>query len=302
MKRALSLLRLLRPVQWAKNVFVFAPLVFSRHLFDPFFGERAILAFALFSLLSSVVYIINDIADRESDRLHPLKRMRPIASGEVPIGAALGVASVLAAACVVGTLWLGPRVVLVAAVYLGLNLGYSFGLKQVILVDVFIVASGFMLRVLAGAFAIGVLVSPWLVLCTLFVSVFLAVSKRRAEILLNIAEESEMSRPVLRKYDIQFIEQMMTVTASGMAISYALYTVAERTVEVFGTENLIFTTVFVLFGIFRYLYLVRTHGTNDNPTQLLLSDGPIIFNMIAWFAVCVLIIYSHELKLALGWS
>lgn len=300
--RPLSHLRLLRPVQWAKNAFVFAPLVFSRHLFDPDYVRQAVLAFGVFSVVSSVVYIINDIADRASDRLHPLKRTRPIASGAVSVAAALAVAAVLAAIAVIGALWLGPKVAFVAAIYLVLNLGYSFGLKQVILVDVFIVASGFMLRVLAGAFAIGVQVSPWLVLCTLFVSVFLAVSKRRAEILLNIAEESELARPVLRKYDIQFIEQMMTVTASGMAISYALYTVAERTVEVFGTENLIFTTVFVLFGIFRYLYLVRTHKTNDNPTQLLLSDLPIILNVIAWFVACVVIIYSHELKLLLGWS
>lgn len=298
----MAYLRLLRPVQWAKNAFVFAPLVFSRHLFDPAYVEKAVLAFGVFSVVSSVVYIINDIADRASDRLHPLKRNRPIASGAVSVPAALVVAFVLAGVAVAGALWLGPKVAFVAAIYLGLNLGYSLGLKQVILVDVFIVASGFMLRVLAGAFAIGVQVSPWLVLCTLFVSVFLAVSKRRAEILLNIAEESELARPVLRKYDIQFIEQMMTVTASGMAISYALYTVAERTVEVFGTENLIFTTVFVLFGIFRYLYLVRTYKTNDNPTQLLLSDLPIILNVIAWFVACVAIIYSQELKLVFGWS
>ncbi len=294
--------RMLRPVQWAKNAFVFAPLVFSRHLFDPMYGERAVLAFAVFSLLSSVVYIINDIADRSSDRLHPLKRARPLASGTVPVGQALAVAGLLGIGSACGTLWLGPKVAFIAAVYFSLNLGYSFGLKQVILVDVFLVASGFMLRVLAGAFAIGVQVSPWLALCTLFVSVFLAVSKRRAEILLNIAEETETARPVLRKYDIQFIEQMMTVTAAGMAISYALYTVAQRTVEVFGTENLIFTTVFVLFGIFRYLYLVRIHKTDDNPTHLLLSDLPTILNMIAWFIVCVVIIYSNELKNFFGWS
>lgn len=294
--------RMLRPVQWAKNAFVFAPLVFSRHLFDPAYGERSVMAFAVFSLLSSVVYIINDIADRSSDQLHPLKRSRSIATGAVSVGQALAVAALLGVVSACGAFWLGPKVAFIAAVYFSLNLGYSFGLKQVILVDVFLVASGFMLRVLAGAFAIGVQVSPWLALCTLFVSVFLAVSKRRAEILLNIAEETEMARPVLRKYDIQFIEQMMTVTAAGMAISYALYTVAQRTVEVFGTENLIFTTVFVLFGIFRYLYLVRMHKTDDNPTHLLLSDLPTILNMVAWFIVCVVIIYSHELKNFFGWS
>jgi 4-hydroxybenzoate polyprenyltransferase len=293
---------MLRPIQWSKNVFVFAPLVFSRHLFDLVYLERAVAAFAAFSLVSSVVYIVNDIADRSSDRLHPLKRMRPIASGEVSIGQAIAVAVMLLAIAGAGAHWLGLKVVFIVSLYLLLNLGYSLGLKQVILVDVFIVASGFMLRVLAGAFAIGVLVSPWLVLCTLFVSVFLAVSKRRAEILLNIEQETDHARPVLRHYDIQFIEQMMTVTAAGMAISYALYTVAERTVEVFGTENLIFTTVFVLFGIFRYLYLMRARKTDDNPTHLLMSDVPTLLNMAAWLLACVAIIYSRELRTILGWS
>lgn len=294
-------IRMLRPIQWSKNVFVFAPLVFSRHLFDLAYVERAIAAFAVFSLASSVVYIVNDIADRASDRMHPLKRMRPIASGAVSVGQAIGVAVVLLALAVIGAQWLGMKTLFITSLYLLLNLGYSFGLKQVILVDVFIVASGFMLRVLAGVFAIGVQVSPWLVLCTLFVSVFLAVSKRRAEILLNIEQETEHARPVLRHYDLQFIEQMMTVTAAGMAISYALYTVAERTVEVFGTENLIFTTVFVLFGIFRYLYLMRARKTDDNPTHLLLSDLPTLLNIAAWFLACVAIIYSHELRTFLGW-
>jgi 4-hydroxybenzoate polyprenyltransferase len=295
-------LQMLRPIQWSKNVFVFAPLVFSRHLFDAAYVERAIAAFAVFSLVSSVVYIVNDIADRAADRMHPLKRLRPIASGTVSVGQAIAVGAVLLAVAGLGAHWLGMKTLFITSLYLLLNLGYSFGLKQVILVDVFIVASGFMLRVLAGVFAIGVQVSPWLVLCTLFVSVFLAVSKRRAEILLNIEQETDHARPVLRHYDLQFIEQMMTVTAAGMAISYALYTVAERTVEVFGTENLIFTTVFVLFGIFRYLYLMRSRKTDDNPTHLLLSDLPTLLNIAAWFMACVAIIYHHELRIFLGWT
>lgn len=294
-------IRMLRPIQWSKNVFVFAPLVFSRHLFDLAYVERAVAAFAVFSLVSSVVYIVNDIADRTADRMHPLKRLRPIASGAVGVGQAIATAAVLLSVAGFGAQWLGVKTVFITSLYLLLNLGYSLGLKQVILVDVFIVASGFMLRVLAGVFAIGVQVSPWLVLCTLFVSVFLAVSKRRAEILLNIEQETEHARPVLRHYDIQFIEQMMTVTAAGMAISYALYTVAERTVEVFGTENLIFTTVFVLFGIFRYLYLMRARKTDDNPTHLLLSDLPTLLNIAAWFLACVAIIYYHELRIFMGW-
>lgn len=287
---------LVRPHQWVKNGFLFAPLVFSKHLMDPAYVLHVLEAFAIFCILSSIVYIVNDIADREADRRHPVKRTRPIAAGTITVPQAAVLAVILGVIAAAGSLELGVLYSVAAGLYFLMNLGYSLGLKQVILVDVFIIAAGFMLRVLAGAFAIGVTVSPWLVLCTLFVSVFLAVSKRRAEILLGIESESDVTRPVLRNYDIQFIEQMMTVTASGMAISYALYTVADRTVEVFGTENLMFTTVFVLFGIFRYLYLVRLHKTDDNPTHMLISDMPMVMNVVAWFAACVLIIYHDQFR------
>jgi 4-hydroxybenzoate polyprenyltransferase len=167
-------------------------------------------------------------------------------------------------------------------------------LKQVVIVDVFIIAAGFMLRVLAGVFAIEVVISSWLILCTLFVSIFLAVSKRRGELMLSAATDSYDSRPVLKQYDVAFMDQIMTVAASGMAISYALYTVADRTVTIFGTENLIFTTVFVLFGIFRYIFLMRGRKTDDNPMHLLLSDIPLVVNILLWFLVCVFIIYFHD--------
>jgi 4-hydroxybenzoate polyprenyltransferase len=167
-------------------------------------------------------------------------------------------------------------------------------LKQIVIVDVFIIAAGFMLRILAGVFAIEVVISSWLVLCTLFVSLFLAVSKRRGELMLSTATDSYASRPVLKQYDVSFMDQIMTVAASGMAISYALYTVAERTVTIYGTENLVFTTVFVLFGIFRYLFLMRGRKTDDNPMHLLLSDAPLVVNILLWFLACVFIIYYHE--------
>jgi 4-hydroxybenzoate polyprenyltransferase len=175
-----------------------------------------------------------------------------------------------------------------------LNIAYSFWLKQIVIVDVFIIAAGFMLRILAGVFAIEVVISSWLILCTLFVSLFLAVSKRRGELMLSTATDSYASRPVLKQYDVSFMDQIMTVAASGMAISYALYTVAERTVAIYGTENLVFTTVFVLFGIFRYLFLMRGRKTDDNPMHLLLSDAPLVVNILLWFLACVFIIYYHE--------
>ena len=284
---------LLRPHQWVKNLFLFAPLIFSKHLFDPSFFRTEVLAFFAFCLISSSVYIINDIADREADKLHPVKRNRPLASGAISIGRALVIeGAVLVLIAILGHT-LNFKFQFAAGLYFLFNMAYSFWLKKVILVDVFIIAAGFMLRVLAGAFVIGVQVSPWLVLCTLFVSVFLAVSKRRGEILLNVDSDS---RPVLREYDISFIDQIMTVAASGMAISYALYTVAERTVTIFGTENLIFTTVFVLFGIFRYLFLIKKHKTQDNPTFLLITDKVMMLNVFVWFVTCVFVIYFDNIK------
>ncbi len=296
----MAVLRLLRPQQWLKNFFIFAPLIFSKHLFQEGYFWTSSLAFLVFSLLSSTVYVINDIADREADRLHPVKRNRPIAARKISVAQAAGISVVLLG--IVGILLsqLNSKFLFVAAIYFVLNVGYSFFLKHVILVDVFIVAAGFMLRVLAGAFAIDVQVSEWLVLCTLFVSLFLSISKRRGEFLLVRNSESYQGRAVLRQYEVEFMDQMMTIAAAGMAISYALYTVAERTVSVFGTANLIFTTVFVLFGIFRYLYIVRVRKTDDNPTHLLVTDAAMIINVAAWFVVCVVIIYFDEIKAWFG--
>jgi 4-hydroxybenzoate polyprenyltransferase len=292
--------RLLRPEQWLKNFFIFAPLIFSKHLFVGEYVSTAVLAFVVFSLLSSTVYVFNDIADREADKLHPTKKNRPIAAGKISIPQAISIAAGLLIVIGFLTVFLNAKFLFIAAIYFVLNLGYSFFLKRIILVDVFIVAAGFMLRVLAGAFVINVQVSEWLVLCTLFVSLFLSISKRRAELMIVKHSEGYEGRAVLRGYDIEFLDQMMTITASGMAISYALYTVAERTISIFGSSNLIFTTLFVLFGIFRYLYLVRVRKTEDNPTHMLTTDPVTLINVAAWFGVCVIIIYFPEIKLLFG--
>ena len=295
-----AVVRLLRPEQWLKNFFIFAPLIFSKHLFMGDYVWTAAQAFLVFSLLSSTVYVFNDIADREADRLHPTKRNRPIAAGKISISQALTIAVVLLLVISVLMTTMNAKFLFIAAVYFVLNLGYSFFLKRVILVDVFIVAAGFMLRVLAGAFAINVQVSEWLVLCTLFVSLFLSISKRRGELMLVKNSENYEGRAVLRGYDLEFLDQMMTIAASGMAISYALYTVAERTISIFGSSNLIFTTLFVLFGIFRYLYLIRVRRTEDNPTRMLTTDPVTVINVAAWFGVCVIIIYFSDIKLWFG--
>jgi 4-hydroxybenzoate polyprenyltransferase len=240
------------------------------------------------------VYAINDIADLEADRLHPIKKNRPLASGLLRLSDVVVVILILLAFVISLIPYLNIRFWYTIALYGFLNLAYSFWLKQVVIVDVFIIAAGFMLRVLAGVFAIEVVISSWLILCTLFVSVFLAISKRRGELLLSAATDSYASRPVLKQYDVAFMDQIMTVAASGMAISYALYTVAERTVNIFGTENLIFTSVFVLFGIFRYIFLMRGRKTDDNPMHLLLSDTPLVVNILLWFLACVFIIYFPD--------
>ena len=289
-------IRLLRPQQWVKNVFLVAPLIFSKHLFNPEYLQTTVVALVVFSLVSSSVYILNDIADRDADRQHPIKKSRPIASGLISIPHAVVEFIVILAIIVLAGRSLNDRFQLTVLIYFVLNLSYSFGLKKVILVDVFVIAAGYMLRVLAGAYAIAVLISPWLVLCTLFVSVFLAISKRRGELMLVKNTEGYSGRAVLQEYDIVLMDQLMTIAAAGMAISYALYTVAERTVTIFGTDNLIFTTVFVLFGIFRYLFLVRKKENDDNPAHVLVSDWAMVFNVIAWFASCILIIYWNELR------
>jgi 4-hydroxybenzoate polyprenyltransferase len=293
--KIIGVLKLFRFSQWLKNSFLFAPLIFSRHLFEPAYFWRETLAFISFCLVSSMVYIVNDIVDIEADKLHPIKRNRPLAAGAIRPFEAIIVIVILMAVTSFFVPHLNIRFWYAIVLYGLLNLAYSFWLKQIVLVDVFIIAAGFMLRVLAGVFAIEVVISSWLVLCTLFVSVFLAVSKRRGEIILSTATDSYNARPVLKQYDINFIDQMMTVAAAGMVISYALYTVAERTISMYGTENLIFTSMFVLFGVFRYILLMRNKKTDDNPMHLLLNDFPLMVNVLLWFVSCVLIIYSHEI-------
>lgn len=295
--RLRGFLVLLRPQQWVKNGFLFAPLVFSKHLFEAGYFAMELSAALAFSLLSSGVYAINDVADRSADQLHPVKKNRPVAAGIVsPMQAVLFGAAIFSAGIALAT-GLNAKFQIVAGLYVLMNLTYSFWLKRVILVDIFVIAAGFMLRVLAGAFAIDVKVSHWLVLCTLFVSLFLAASKRRGEILLTHNAQSAGTRPVLKEYDIAFLDQILTVTAAGMAISYALYTVAERTVRVFGSENLIFTTVFVLFGIFRYLHVMRRLKIEDNPMIMMLRDPIMLLNITAWFIACVVVIYFNELRM-----
>ena len=286
------LIKLARPKQWVKNLFVFAPLLFSRHIFEPGYVINSLEAFFTFCLTSSAVYIINDILDVESDRAHPKKKYRPIASGEISIKQAVIFLIVLLVIIILTFFFQNPAFIFLTVLYFIINLFYSLKIKSVVLLDVFFISFGFILRVLGGAAAISVPVSSWMVLTTIFISLFLAISKRRGELSQVINHENiEKQRPVLKEYSVEFADQLNTIAAAGTIISYALYTVSERTVATFGTEKLIYTTPFVIYGIFRYMYLMHKKNLGESPTSIVTKDIPILLNVICWFIVCVLIIY-----------
>ena len=284
-------LKLFRVSQWIKNFFVFVPLLFSLHLFEENYFLTSFRAFITFCFASSFVYVINDIVDRDADRLHPEKRFRPIASGKVSVNKALSLASILIILIVLLLLTFNSTFNLAVAGFLVLNMLYSFSFKHIVILDVFSIAAGFSLRVLAGAFAINVEISSWLILTTMFISLFLGVMKRHSELTVAAENSNSNTRKVLQDYNIDFANQMATVAAAGVIICYALYTVAARTITVFGTENLIYTTPFVVFGIFRYMYLVYKFDKGENTTRIMVTDIPMIITVISYVFVTVLIIY-----------
>lgn len=291
-----STLRLIRPQQWTKNIFVFAALVFSKHLLDTPYLILAVKGFLAFSLTASFIYVINDIADRERDAKHPKKRYRPIASGEITPSQGLLIAAVLILAVIALVSSLDFRFIITLAVYLVMNIAYSFYLKEVVLIDVFVIAIGFMLRVIGGALVIDVPRSSWLLLTTMFLSLFLGIAKRRGELVTMSTRTDDddakhHTRKVLEHYSVEFVEQMTTICAAGFVFSYALYTVSDRTVKMFGSENLILTTPFVLYGIFRYLYLLHKKNLGENPTEIVLSDIPMIVNFVAYAIAMLAVIY-----------
>ena len=291
-------IKLIRLKHWVKNLFVFAPLIFSQFVTDIEKIKIEFLTFLAFSFVASATYIINDILDAESDRKHPIKRNRPIASGRIKPGRALFVVFCFLLASIPIMSELPLRASALIVFYFLLMLAYSFSLKGVVLLDVFIIAFGFMLRVIVGAYSINVIVSKWLFITTLFLSLFLAISKRRMELFFSFQNrESQISeqRKVLDEYTLRFADQMVTITASGAVISYALYTISERTVSLFKTEALIYTTVFVLYGIFRYMYLIYRKNIGENPTDIILSDAPMLINILLWFVSCVIIIYRNKI-------
>ncbi|HME94077.1 MAG TPA: decaprenyl-phosphate phosphoribosyltransferase [Methylomirabilota bacterium] len=286
----MAVLLSLRPRQWVKNFFVFAGLIFSQSLFTPLVWP-ALAAFAIFCALSGAVYLFNDLADMEKDRLHPTKRRRPIASGalSVPAAVALGVLTLVGS--LVAAYALSARFGVVATVYAALLTAYSVWLKHVVILDVLTVAIGFVLRAVAGAAAIGVDISGWLVICTILVALFLALGKRRHEYL-TLHGDAAAHRPILAEYSESFLDQMVAVVTASTVTAYALYTMSPDTVAKFHTRWLPLTLPFVLYGVFRYLYLLYRRELGGNPSDLLLSDRALLINTVLWMVALLLIIYG----------
>ena len=293
-----AFLEALRPRQWTKNLLLFAGIVFSQHLSAPQLVARAAVGFLAFSLISGSVYILNDLKDVEADRRHPRKQRRPIASGRLPTRAAwAGLALTLAVA---GTLawWLGPGFVVTALVYMTVNFAYSYGLKHQVVLDVFLIALGFVLRAIAGVqllipVAPATELSPWLLVCTFFGALFLGLSKRRREIA-NAGGGAALQREVLDQYTPELLDGMLLVSAAASLMAYALYTIWPGTVAKFHTEALLYTVPFVAYGIFRYLYLVRVAENAEDPSQVLLTDRPLALCVGLYLVAVLAILYLRS--------
>jgi len=290
----LDILRSMRPRQWTKNLVVFAALIFSMNATDPHLLLRTTIGFLIFCALSGWVYLLNDWHDREKDRLHPRKRERPIASGRLTPAAVFVTLVVLLSGGLGTAWWLGLDFFVVAAAFVTLNALYSFYLRSKVLLDVIAIGGSFVLRALAGAEVLvvsgheGIRISPWLLLCTFFLSLFLGLGKRRHELRTVSAEH----RTSLRSYSVELVDRLTTVTVAVTVLSYSLYTIWPETVENFGTENLVFTVPFVFYGLGRYLYLVHEADKGGDPSEMLLTDRSIAGTVLLWIATVAWIVYS----------
>lgn len=285
----IALISAVRPKQWLKNLFVFAPAIFANTIFQERALERATAAFLVFCAVASATYLLNDVLDRESDRQHPVKMLRPIASGRLSPASALGLAGVLAAIGIAASFGLGRLFAALVVAYLISTIGYTLYFKHSVILDVMFLASGFVLRVAAGAAAVNVPASEWLFLCTMLLALFLGFSKRRHELTL-LEEDATNHRRVLVHYSPELLDQMIVIVATSAILCYILYTVWPSTVERFGSNHLIFTVPFVIYGIFRYFYLIHQRQSGGDPTDALLTDWPLLVNVVLWAAVAIAVI------------
>ena len=284
------ILKAMRPRQWTKNAFIFAALVFDRKLLNLHAFLQTLAAFVLFCLLSSSVYLINDILDRESDRAHPIKKNRPIASGNLPVGLALATGIFLLLVSLTGAFLLSHGFFFISLVYFTLNLIYSIWLKLIPIIDVLVIASCFVLRVAAGVSVIEVQrFSPWLYVVTTLLALYLGFGKRRAELAVLVNDSPQSHRKVLSGYSIQFIDQLITVVSATTIISYSLYTFSAPNLP--ENHSMMLTIPFVLYGIFRYLFLINKHNAGGEPEEILLKDRPIQLTVLLWGVAVMVIFY-----------
>ena len=281
---------LLRAREWIKNAFLLVPMVFSANLFDPRMEMLAWLGVLDFCLLSSAVYIMNDITDRDRDKLHPVKKDRPLPSGRVGITYAWTVCALLSVSSLGLAFFLGSGFALMAVSYFVLNVAYTFRLKNIVILDVFSIATGFVIRIMAGALVIAVEASEWLLICSFLLSLFLALCKRRRELIL-LEDGGSGHRQVLAMYTPRLLDQMIPIVTSACVIGYILYTISPMTVEKFGTKILLYTFPLVVYGIFRYLYLVYRMDKGGSPADTLLNDTPLLITICLWLAAAAVIIY-----------
>jgi 4-hydroxybenzoate polyprenyltransferase len=287
-----SLLVEMRPKQWAKNVFIFGALAFDEQLFDVGPLLKILAGFGLMCLISSTVYILNDIADLEGDRRHPTKRNRPIASGALPVGVAWPVAVLMGLVTLALSFLLDPSFGAIVAGYFAINVLYSFWLKHAPIVDVLIVAAGFVLRVAAGVSLIDVArFSPWLYVCTTLLSLIIGFGKRRAEILL-LAEGANSHRPVLDGYTIPLLDQLIVIASASTIMAYSLYTFSAEGLP--DNHLMMLTIPFVMYGIFRYLHLVHVQHAGGAPEELILTDRPLLVSILLWGLLALLILYLGQ--------
>ncbi len=286
----LALIKLARPAQWLKNGVVLAALIFAGEAMNTLAIELALAAMAIFCLLSSAVYTLNDLVDRDKDRQHPLKKNRPIASGKVSVPTGIAMAIALLTVSLAAAWFIGTGFFVVSIIYFSLNLFYSFWLKNIVIIDVMSIALGFVLRAYAGAFAIGVPASKWLLINTLFLALFLAFGKRRHELVL-LEEGAIAHREILSRYSPYLLDQMIGVVTASVVVVYMLYTFSAEVISRLGTENLFLTIPFVVYGIFRYLYLIHKEERGGEPTKVLISDRPILIDVILWLATVIIVLY-----------
>jgi 4-hydroxybenzoate polyprenyltransferase len=285
----ITLLRLMRPHQWVKNTFVLTGLLFGHAWHSPNLVLHALMAFVAFCLISSTIYIINDIVDLEQDKLHPSKRKRPLPAGKISIGSALRLAIVLGVSGLLLGYFASVTVAVILLLYTMMNIAYSYKLKHIVILDVFIIATGFMLRILAGTLGLGIPPSQWLLLCGLMLTLFLGFSKRRAEII-TLSDDKSSQRKVLEEYSPILLDNMIGITAAGLIMSYSLYTMNAETILIQGTPNLIYTVPFVIYGVFRYIYLLHHENRGTDTAKDLARDPHMLIAVTAWLLTTLLLI------------